>query len=102
MSVRRTIFGLCMLCALAFSAIAAQGASAAGQTAFTCVENAGEKDFTKAHCAPADFVGSGKGTFGHVAFTGTTHARLSNEKTNATTTGPENGILKETIAATNL
>jgi hypothetical protein len=97
MSARRTIFGLCMLCALAFSAIGAQAASA-GQTAFTCVSTAATKDFAKAHCVPGE-----TGTaFGHVAFTKDTHAKLSNANTNAETNGPTNGILKETIAATNL
>lgn len=38
MTGRKSIVGLCMLCALVFSAFAAQSASAAGTTAFTCVE----------------------------------------------------------------
>jgi hypothetical protein len=84
-----------MLCALAFSATAAQGASAAGQTAFTCVAGTG---FSSEHCVPGETGTS----FGHVAISEETHARLSNEKTNATTTGPTNSVLKETIAATNL
>jgi len=91
-----------MLCAMAFSAVVAQGASAAGQTAFTCASGGGAKDFSKAHCAPADAVTPGTGSFGHVAITEETHARLSNEKTNSTTTGPTNGTLRETIAGVEL
>jgi len=99
MTGRRAIFGLCMLCAMAFSAIAAQGAAAeTGQTAFTCVSTATTKQFSSEHCVPGE-----TGTaFGHVAITEETHAKLSNEKTNTTTTGPTNTTLKETIAATNL
>ncbi len=99
MTGRRAMFGLCMMCALVFSAIAAQAASA-GQTAFTCVASAAVKDHPTDHCVPSE-----KGTganFGHTAITEETHAKLSNEKTNATTNGPTNSILKETIAATNL
>ncbi len=98
MTGRRAMFGLCMMCALVFSAIAAQAASA-GQTAFTCVEGAAKLDFVKAHCVAGE---EGTKKFGHVEITEETHARLSNANTNATTNGPTNSILKETIAATNL
>jgi hypothetical protein len=100
MTGRRAIFGLCMLCALAFSAIAAQGASAKGQTAFTCTSEATVKDFAKEHCVPGETGTS----FGHkeIPVNEVTHATLSNEKTNAETNGRTNTVLKETIAATNL
>lgn len=62
---RRAIFGLCMLCAFAISAVAAQGAFAAGQTAFTCGAGLGEKDFKDAHCK--EHVTAGTGSFGHQA-----------------------------------
>ena len=100
MTGRRAIFGLCMLCALAFSAIAAQGASAKGQTAFTCSSEAKVKEFAKEHCVP----GQTGTSFGHVEIpvNEVTHATLSNEKTNAETNGRTNTVLSETIAATNL
>ncbi len=67
MTSRRTIVGLCMLCALAFSAFAAQGASASkGTTAFTCKKaEKGGAGFSKEHCTSADQVGSGA-KFEHV------------------------------------
>lgn len=99
MTGRRAIFGLCMLCAMAFSAIAAQGAWA-GQTSFTCVEVPSGGSFSSEHCVEGE-TGT---TWAHVVITPgeVTHAKLSNAKTDATTTGPENTVLKETIAATNL
>jgi hypothetical protein len=75
----------------------AQG-GASGQEAFTCSSGAGEKQFISAHCVP----GETGAAFGHVPIAEETQAKFSNEKTNATTTGPTNSILKETIAATNL
>lgn len=71
MTGRRAIVGLCMLCALAFSAFAVQSASAAtkGLTLFTCKEpGVGETGvgtpFNKAHCKDADTDVNGK--FRHV------------------------------------
>jgi hypothetical protein len=79
------------------SVTTAQG-GASGLEAFTCSRSAGERQFASSHCVPGE-----TGTaFGHVAITEETQAKLSHEKTNATTTGPTNGILKETIAGTNL
>lgn len=59
--IRKSILGLCMLCALAFSALAAQSASAAteGTTVFTCKKPAGGDPvvgtpFNAAHCKDAD------------------------------------------------
>ena len=99
MTGRRTIVGLCLLCALAFSAFAAQGASAAtkGTTQFTCKEvAAGTGTFTKAHCKPGD---AGKGDFSHVtvAENETTELVGSNEKTNAATNGAEKTILHANV-----
>jgi hypothetical protein len=61
MTGRRTVLGLALLCALAFSALAAQSANAAtlGTTVYTCKKNpvsgtlVGEK-FKAAHCKEAD------------------------------------------------
>jgi hypothetical protein len=64
MTKLKTMFGLCMLAALAVCAFAAQGASA--NTAFECVSTggAGGVGFSDAHCKTA--VGSGA-AFKHVA-----------------------------------
>ena len=64
---RKTTVGLSLLCALLFSAITVQSASAApaiNTTAVTCVENGGKKDFSDAHCDTKVTEGTGK--FGHV------------------------------------
>jgi hypothetical protein len=50
MNGRRAILDLCMLCALLVSAFAAQSASAAGTTGFTCKAGAAEAGFSDAHC----------------------------------------------------
>ena len=103
MTGRRAVIGLCMLCALLVSALAAQGASAAGLTAFTCKKGTGDTgaQFTKEHCKPSE---SGSGEYGHFKITENevTHATLSNEKTDEKTEGRDISILKETIAATPL
>lgn len=93
----RAAFGLAMLCALLFSASAAQSASAASAkntTAFTCVENGGAKDFSDAHCDTN--VGVEKGKFGHVAIkTGeTTKVTLTNKGTKNVTTESTNAVFK--------
>ncbi len=64
MTARKVIVGLCMLCALLVSAVAAQGASAAGTTAYTCKAGAGEgpNKFSEDHCKTVD---NATGTFGH-------------------------------------
>ena len=75
MNGRRAIVGLCLLCAMAFNAIAAQSASAAkGTTMFTCSASAPTKSFGTAHCNTA---GSG---FGHVEVAQdlTTHTKYVN------------------------
>jgi hypothetical protein len=100
MTARRTIIGLCMLCALAFSAIAAQSAAAAiGTTAFTCkavTPAAGTAGFSKEHCRPSDAV-STNANFEHFAVGQDTTTEITGT---AETTGGEleNNILKATIA----
>lgn len=105
MKGRRTIVGLCMLCALAISAFAAQSAAAAtkGTTAFTCkVPVAGETSvgtpFTKEHCKDADT--SAGGTFRHVQFNQDTTTQITgtNEKTSENTAAAEPTFLESTIS----
>ena len=88
MNGRRAIVGLCLLCAMAFSAFAAQSAMAAkGTTLFTCVEG-GTKDFANADCNVQP------GTkFGHVEVAQdlTTHTKY------VSTTTPK---FKSTVAGT--
>lgn len=66
MTGHRSVAGLCLLCALFLSALAAQSASAAtnGTTAFTCKNEGPGHAFSKAHCTAADAVG---GEYEHVA-----------------------------------
>ena len=88
MNGRRAIVGLCMLCALAFSAVAAQSAMAAkGTTLFTCTESAPVQDFGSGDCNTA---GS---KFGHIEVPQdlTTHVALKNTTT---------VIAKSTVAGT--
>jgi hypothetical protein len=103
MNGRRAIVGLCMLCALLFSAFAAQSASAAsnGTTIFTCVKGAPVKDFVKEHCKAGDV---GTKEYGHVAVAAetTTELELSNEKVDAATTGPVGSVFQETLAGAEL
>jgi hypothetical protein len=90
---RRAIVGLSLLCALMFSAVAAQSALAVkGTTAFTCVEKA-KGDFSDAHCDKA--VTAGTGTFGHVEIgESTTELHVTNNKTKASTTEHTPAVLK--------
>lgn len=63
---RRATVGLSLLCALLFSAIAVQSASAVpakNTTVYTCAEGGLVKDFKDPHCDEKD-VGSGK--YGHI------------------------------------
>jgi hypothetical protein len=88
MNGRRAVIGLCMLCALAFSAVAAQGASAAGTTAYTCKKKSveGGAGFSKEHCKTTDAVTTGA-KFEHVAIpvNTTTILSISNKKVGAET-----------------
>lgn len=99
---RKGIVGLCLLCALAFSAIAAQGASAAtkGTTVFTCkksVAGVPPADFVKEHCKAGDI---GTKEYGHVAVAEnlTTHFTATSANTNPETNGPTNSTLKATVS----
>ena len=94
MTGRKAIVGLCMLCALMLSAIAAQGASAAGTTAVTCEKVApGTGTHSDAHCKTA----SPGGEYKHVEFgtNTTTTGTLSN---NLTGVEKSVGVLKATVA----
>ncbi|HSS33845.1 MAG TPA: hypothetical protein VLL27_11245 [Solirubrobacterales bacterium] len=101
MTRRKTIVGLCLLCALAASALAAQGASASkGTTAFTCKKTEkGGAGFSKAHCKAADAVGSGA-AYEHVAIAEGTQTEISgtNEKTGSNTESTPSVKLKNTLA----
>lgn len=79
-----------MLCALAFSAFAAQSAAAAtkGTTAFTCKEVATGAQFSDAHCKTAKAGGSG---FAHVAIAQGTTTKITG--TNETTGGAKQTAL---------
>jgi hypothetical protein len=103
MTRRRALAGLCMLCALALSAFAAQSASATtkGTTAFTCVKTGAGGTFTREHCAAAD---AGSGNYSHVAVAQntTTEVIATNQKTNSETTASTPVKLKATIAGVTL
>jgi hypothetical protein len=94
MKRNRAIIGLCVFCALALSAIAAQSATATtkGTTAFTCKK--AEGGFTDAHCKSA-----GSGGFKHevVPENTKTEVLVSNETTNGER---QPLIFKVTIAGT--
>lgn len=101
MNGRRAVIGLCMLCALAFSAFAAQGAAAAsnGTTAFTCVK--GKGTLRGEHCLTT---GTAAAEYGHVEIAENTTTELTggNEKTKNETTESAPSILKETIGGVEL
>jgi hypothetical protein len=94
MTGRRAAVGLSLLCALVFSAFAAQSASALGTTAFTCkpfVGVAGSKGFSDEHCEKAAEGISVK--FVHEAFAGATGVVGTNEKTASETTKSTTAVL---------
>jgi hypothetical protein len=93
MNGRRAVIGLCMLCALLISAIGAQGASAAGTTAYTCkkVEPPSGAGFSKAHCKAADAVAS-NAAYAHVEIP-------AGEQTVTTVTNAGNGTNTETTVS---
>lgn len=94
MNLRRTTSGLCLLCALFVSALAAQSASAAGTTAYTCKNTGAGGTFKAAHCKPSD---AGSGNFSHVAIANGTTTEITISDLN--TAGEHTGaILKDTIA----
>lgn len=91
----RAIVGICVLSAIAFSAVAVQGATGAikGTTGFTCKEKkeAGGVGFADAHCREA--IGSGA-KFEHVAIAEnvTTEGRVTN-----TTVGKLQGTISGVV-----
>jgi hypothetical protein len=90
---RRFVLGLCLLCASLLCAFTAQSASANGTTAFTCVSNGGNKDFSDAHCD--NEVTAGTGAFGHVLIPAeATTVQLTNDKTKNATTEHTPFVLK--------
>ncbi len=92
----KTFVGLCILCALAFSAFVAQGASAAtkGTTAFTCRKTGPGGGFTKAHCKASD---AGSGEYSHVAVAEGTTTEIVG--TNTATGGEKAAILLKNTQA---
>jgi len=104
MTGRRGIIGLCLLCALVFSALATSGASAApaGTTAFTCKESATGvgTPFTKSHCKKADESATGKFRHVEVPQGTTTTITGGNEKTVGEE--PDPAILKSTQVGLNV
>ena len=94
MTGRKSIVGLCTLCALMLSVFAAQSASAAGTTAVTCEKvEKGTGDFSDAHCKEA----GGSKEYKHVTFAPNTATQVTGSNT---TTGEVRSIwvLKTTIA----
>lgn len=86
MTVRRTVWGLSILCALLVNGVAVQGASAAGTTAYTCVATFSGAQFTENHCKTS--AGGGAG-FHHVA--------IANNTTTEVTAGSGTVQLKATV-----
>jgi hypothetical protein len=100
MHANKSYAGILVLCALAVCGFAAQGASAAGTTAFTCASAGGVgAGFSKEHCKPADAVPSGA-NFKHVAIANgtTTELTITNANTTADTTAATTLITKATVA----
>jgi hypothetical protein len=96
MTGRRAILGICMLCALIISAVAAQSALAvSGTTAFTCVKDAAGT-LKGEHCLTG---GTGE-NYKHVeiAQDKTTEIQITNAKTANETKEATNKIFKVTIA----
>jgi len=97
---RRSVIGLSLLCALLFSAFAAQSASAAlttskNTTAFTCVSKA-SGGFSDSHCDTT----ASPGTFGHELITTAGTEVDTTNTTNAVLKGEVVGGGKVTITCT--
>lgn len=95
---RRIAVVLSLICAQAFCALAAQGASASGTTAFTCSSGAAIKGFSDEHCDTA--VGTSEGSFGHVGIEAgqETEVEYTNGKTKNETKEATPAIFKGVIA----
>jgi hypothetical protein len=91
---RKSVLGLCVLCGLIVSAVAAQGASAiSGTTLQTCKPvTPPTGGFTRAHCAKADI---GPGGFTHVAV-----AENTTTEVRGTTINTEGGHIVSKLKAT--
>jgi hypothetical protein len=72
-----SLLGLSVI--LLTSSVVLDAPVAAAQEAFTCAAGGGSRDFKDAHCK--EKVTAGTGSFGHVAFTGSTSITASNEST---------------------
>ena len=97
MTVRRAVIGLCMLCALFTSAVAAQSAMAiTGTTGFTCKKKTteGGVGFSREHCKPSDAVSTGA-KYEHVVIPEGTTTELSG--TNAKTTTETIGAVRTSL-----
>jgi hypothetical protein len=97
---RKSVLGLCLLCAFAVSAIGAQSASAVtkGTTLQTCKKTGPGGTFTKPHCAPGD---AGSGEYSHLAVGQDTTTEVKGTTIN--TAGEHvTSKLKATIAGVNL
>lgn len=94
MTGRRSLIGLCLLCAFGVLAVAAQPAAAVkGTTMYTCKKvTPGTGFFTKAHCKEAD---KGTGEFNHVAV-------AQDTPTEVRTTNAGNGTDTKTAILTRL
>jgi hypothetical protein len=100
MTGRKTITGLCLLCALVLGAVSAQSAIAVkGTTLFTCKNEGPGHNFTKSHCKAGDF-SPGNGEFEHVPIKEgtTTELKGSNVGNGADTNTTVVTTLKSTIA----
>lgn len=91
MTARKTTVGLSLLCALMVVALGASTAFAAGgATLVTCKKGGTTLDFSRAHCAEADRVAQGKGSFSHFKVEKGTNTSLS---------GTNGGTINETKEA---
>ena len=86
MTLRKSVLGLAMVCALFFSAFAAANASAAGTTQFTCVKGATPLNFHDADCSEK----TGTLEYGHVS--------VGTEATPTTATSTTSQVLTGTLA----
>lgn len=97
MQPRRTMIGLCLLCALAVSALAAQGAAASnGTTAFTCkavTGSPGTTGFKDAHCKEPESGTNVKFEHFAVAEGTTTEISGTNGKTSSNTAAPTTVVM---------
>jgi hypothetical protein len=104
MDGRRAIVGLCLLCALAFSAFAAESASAVtkGTTVFTCKKGTPAKGFSDEHCTKEAVSPEAKFEHVSVAENTTTTTSYTSAKTNAATTEGTIATLGVTIGGAEL